>query len=306
MLWLGVPSRVMRRVLCCGAAFACLAPWPARANLPPPAGAGSELRDECLKAHEDAQVLRLDAKLVETKQALAACVVEGCPNAVRADCTEWMSQVVAATPSVVFAASSERGDETDVRVLMDGAELTLRLDGKAIELNPGPHTFRFELAPYPGIEQEVVLREGERERALAVRFGSAAAEPPPPPARAPISLPSEPPPPRPVPWVSVALGGVTLAAVASATTFGLIALNERRDKLDSCAPLCTDRQKRDVERPALAADISVAIALASGAAAIYTYWTRPELARPRTALKAPRLSCAVGAGASFLRYRGDF
>jgi hypothetical protein len=250
--------------------------------------------------------LRLDAKLVEAQRALGACMVEGCPNAVRADCTEWMSQVAAATPSVVFAATSARGDETHVRVLMDGAEVTLQLDGKAIELNPGPHTFRFELDPYPGIEQEVVLREGERERALAVRFGGPKLESPAPPAAAPSSVPRGPPLHRPVPWVSVALGGVTLAAVASATTFGLIALGERRDKLDSCAPLCSDRQKRDVERPALAADISVAIALVSGAAAVYTYWTRPELARPSSALKQPRLSCSVGTGASFLRYRGDF
>lgn len=295
----------MHVVLRCSAALACATPGPAQADPKATPGAGNELREECLRAHEEAQVLRLESRLVEAKRALAACMLEGCPNAVRADCTEWLPEVVAATPSVVFAATSERGDETHVRVLMDGAELTLQLEGKAIELNPGPHTFRFELAPYPGIEQEVVVREGERERALAVRFGAPKPELPPPPAATPVSVPSGPPH-RPVPWVSVALGGVTLAAVASATTFGLIALGERRDKLDSCAPLCSDRQKREVERPAWAADISVAVALVSGAAAIYTYWTRPELARPRAALKEPRLSCSVGSSASFLRYRGDF
>lgn len=256
-------------------------------------------------SHEDAQVLRLDGKLLEAKRALLACIEEGCPNAVRADCTEWMSQVVATTPSVVLAATSERGDETRVRVLMDGKELTQQLDGKSIELDPGPHSFRFELAPYPTIEQEVVLREGEHERALVVRFASAKPKPGPPTPAAPL-VSAVGPAPRPVPWVSYALGGVTLAAIGSATTFGLIALNERRDKLDSCAPLCSDRQKRDVERPALAADISVAIALISGGAAIYTYWARPERALERWLAKEPRLSCSLGIHASFLRYRGDF
>jgi hypothetical protein len=189
---------------------------------------------------------------------------------------------------------------------MDGTELTRALDGKAIELDPGPHTFRFELDPYPAVEQRLVLREGEHERSVAVRFvnekpAPEQPAPPAPPANA-MSVPAQ----RPIPWVTYALGGVTLAAIGSATTFGLIALNKRSDKLASCAPLCSERDKREVERPALAADISVAIALIAGGATIYTYWTRPELGLHRWLAATPRLSCSLGAQSSFLQYSGDF
>lgn len=307
MVWLGALDRVTRSFVCCGAAAGCLLPRAAQAEATAtPSAVDSESQDECLKAHENAQLLRLDSKLVQAKRALAACAVQACPSAVRDDCTEWMSQVVTATPSVVLAASSERGDETQVRVLMDGSELTRRIEGRAIELDPGAHVFRFELSPYAAVEQKVVLREGERGRVVTVRFARERPEPhallPPAPGANVASAPAH----RPVPWITYALGGASLAAIGSATAFGLIALNERSDKLDSCAPLCDGRETRDVERPALAADISVAVALISGGAALYTYWTRPEVALGRWLAKEPRLSCSLGAHASFLRYRGDF
>jgi hypothetical protein len=307
MVWPAALRRITHSLSCCAAAAGCLVPSLARAEAAAPrAASGGTQKDECLQAHESAQLLRLDTKLVEAKRALAVCSREGCPNAVRADCTEWLSQVNASTPSVVLAATSERGDENRARVSLDGAELTQELDGKAIELDPGPHTFRFELAPYPPVEQRLVLREGEHERSVAVRFANEEPPPKPPMPSAPpvgaMSRPAE----RPVPWITYALGGATLAAIGSATTFGLIALNRRSDKLASCAPLCSERDKRDVERPALAADVSVIIALVAGGATIYTYWTRPQLGLSRWLAATPQLSCSIGARASYLHYRRNF
>lgn len=308
MVWPAAPRRAMRRSWRCAVAAGCLLTGLARAEAPP--APGSVSKDQCLEAHENAQLLRLDGKLLEAKRALARCTLEGCPNAVRADCTGWLSQVITTLPSVVLAATSERGDENRVRVVMDGTELTRELDGKAIELDPGPHVFRFELAPYPAIEQRVVLREGEHERFVAVSFVSEKKQPTaqtsPAPAAPPAVSAASGPAQRPVPWITYALGGVTLAAMGSATTFGLIALNQRRNKLDSCAPLCSEHDKRDVERPALAADISVAIAVVAGGATIYTYWTRPELRLDRWLARASRLQCSIGPHASYLHYRGDF
>lgn len=312
MVWFGDLPRV---VLCCAALASCLFSYRAHAEAPVPAYPDpSQQRDLCLKAHERAQLLRLDIKLLEAKQALTECAAEACPNAVRADCAAWLAQLAETTPSIVLAATSDRGDETHVRVLMDGAELTTTLNGKAIELDPGPHTFRFELSPYAAVEREVVLREGEHERMLAVRFASVALPAEPPAAAAAPALAAETsapgplsPAPRPVPWLSYALGGLSLAAIGSATTFGLIALHERSDKLDSCAPLCSEHDKEQVERPALIADISVAVALISGGAAAYIYWTRPELAPPARPLSTlPSFSVSSRARAAFLRYRGDF
>jgi hypothetical protein len=38
----------------------------------------------------------------------------------------------------------------------------------ALALNPGQHVFRFEVAGKPGVEREVVLREGEKEKRVSV------------------------------------------------------------------------------------------------------------------------------------------
>ncbi|HWA76230.1 MAG TPA: hypothetical protein VG937_28015 [Polyangiaceae bacterium] len=301
MVWFGDLPRAVGR---CAVLAGCLLSHGVRAETLVSTPTSAEQREQCLKAHESGQLLRLDGKLVEAKRSLTACAAEACPNAVRADCTAWLAQLAESTPSIVLAATSERGDETRVRVLLDGAELTSNLDGKAIELDPGPHTFRFELSPYPAVERELVLREGERERMLAIRFEHAPAKPL--PQSSPVAAATAPAPPsaaagpRPVPWISYALGGLSLAAIGSATTFGLIALHERREKLDGCAPLCSGHDKADVELPALAADISVAVALIAGGAAAYTYWTRPEVAPP------PRISISSGTRFALLRYRGEF
>lgn len=301
MVWFGNHPRAVRR---CVVLASCLFSHGVRAESSFAPSALAEQREQCLKAHESGQLLRLDAKLVEAKRSLTLCAAEACPNAVRADCTAWLSQLAETTPSIVLAATSERGDETHVRVLLDGAELTSNLDGKAIELDPGPHSFLFELPPYLPLEREIVLREGERERMLAIRFEREPAKPlipgsPAPVAVAPVAQ-AVVPGPRPVPWISYALGGLSLAAIGSATTFGLIALHERREKLDGCAPLCSGHDKSDVELPAQAADISVAVALIAGGAAVYTYWTRPEVAQ------RPRISISSGTRFALLRYRGEF
>lgn len=240
----------------------------------------AELRSACLADHEAAQLARLDGKLVEAKRKLGACAFAECPSAVRADCTQWLAEVNNAIPSVVLAATSERGDEAHVHVYLDGAPLTDRLDGKAFELNPGQHRFRFELPPYAPREESLLLREGERERLVSTRFAALTPVAPratsaasaPPPVAPPVAQSS-----RPVPWITYALGGLAVAAVGTTTYFGLHALSEQREKLDSCAPLCESWEVREVERPALAADISIVVAVLAGGGAIYTYWTRPTV-----------------------------
>jgi hypothetical protein len=82
---------------------------------------------------------------------------------------------------------------------------------------------------------------------------------------------------RPVPWITYALGGLSLAAIGATTYFGLSAIGEQNEKLDTCAPLCSTAQIREVSRPALAADISLLVAVLAGGGAVYTYWTRPAL-----------------------------
>ncbi|WP_438002208.1 hypothetical protein WMF26_24065 [Sorangium sp. So ce185] len=143
----------------------------------------------CAAAYERAQGLRRDGKLLAAREALIACSQPTCPAAAVADCGPWLAEVEKSLPTVVIAAKDAHGRERlDVRVLVDGRPLAAALDGKALPVDPGPHTFRYEPASGPAVEERVLIREGEKNRAITVTLGASSAgapASPPPPAAAP-------------------------------------------------------------------------------------------------------------------------
>ncbi|XXY50055.1 hypothetical protein WME91_02750 [Sorangium sp. So ce269] len=127
----------------------------------------------CAAAYERAQGLRRDGKLIAAREALIACSQPTCPAAAVADCGPWLAEVEKSLPSVVIAARDAGGRERlDVRVLVDGRLLAAALDGKALPVDPGPHTFRYEPAGGPAVEERVLIREGEKNRAITVILGA--------------------------------------------------------------------------------------------------------------------------------------
>src|SRR6185503_13420460 len=144
-----VPALVFAAaVLHAGPLFAQVAAPPAETPAP-------ESREACLSNHEQAQVLRIDKKLVAARNAARACAVTACPAAVRADCTEWVGELSKLIPTLLLVAESDSGDLENVRVTIDGTLLTEKLDGTAIEVEPGPHLLRFEYKSEPAVERSV-------------------------------------------------------------------------------------------------------------------------------------------------------
>ncbi|WP_437616872.1 hypothetical protein WMF20_23505 [Sorangium sp. So ce834] len=134
----------------------------------------------CAAAYERAQGLRRDGKLLAAREALIACSQPTCPAAAVADCGPWLAEVEKSLPTVVIAARDAHGRERlDVRVLVDGRPLAAALDGKALPVDPGPHTFRYEPASGPAVEERVLIREGEKNRAITVILGASSAGAPP-------------------------------------------------------------------------------------------------------------------------------
>jgi hypothetical protein len=134
------------------------------------ASAGADERaDEkqaCASAAEEAEQLRIDARLMAARERLLRCSRPGCPAAVRSDCAEWMTEVAAAMPTVVLAVRDARGqDVLGALVSVDGVPIAQGLDGKALEVDPGVHKFRFESAGAE-VEQVVLVRQGEKSRAI--------------------------------------------------------------------------------------------------------------------------------------------
>ncbi len=87
------------------------------------------------------------------------------PEPVRDDCSEQLNEVQKLLPTVVFEVRSVDGaDETDVRVNMDGAPLATKLDGQAMAVDPGQHTFRFEADGFAPVDLPLLVREADKAR----------------------------------------------------------------------------------------------------------------------------------------------
>jgi hypothetical protein len=107
--------------------------------------AAADDKQACVAASEKAQQLRSAGKLGEARDQLNICGRSECPKLIQQDCTQWMSEVLANMPSVVPGAKDRKGrDLVDVRLSVDGKVATEMLDGKALVLDPGVHTFLFE------------------------------------------------------------------------------------------------------------------------------------------------------------------
>ncbi len=143
--------------------------------LPAVANAGPDVQ-ACLSASEKGQKARSAGRLREAHEHFLVCGAEGCPALVKNDCVNWNADLLRSMPSVVFGARDKAGrDLFDVTVSMDGEVLVKKLDGKAVSVDPGPHTFRFEHAGFGPITEKVLVKEGERARVFNVTFDTAAA-----------------------------------------------------------------------------------------------------------------------------------
>lgn len=244
------------------------APAPAEADAPAP------VKLACIQRHEEAQVSRKQGRLLATRSALLACSRADCPDAIRADCVDWLDDVNRSIPSVVVTARDRGADVTDVRVFVDGELTATHLTGGALEADPGEHHFRFESPHGPPLERTLLLAEGVRNRLIEVEL----APPPPPPA----------PRPAPVPW-SLAnhplqrsdymFAGLAVAGLATAAAFGAWAIHERHTLDQSCAPFCADADLQPVRAKLVAGDVALGAALVALAVGSARYLSRPAVRR---------------------------
>lgn len=130
---------------------------------------------ECLAEAAAGQKLQATKKLVEARQQFLACSAATCPSAVRNDCANRYYAADHELPSVVIAAKNPTGaDIAGVSVSIDGQPLGPRLDGIAVPVNAGVHMFHFESVGRPSVDQQVLVREGEKNQPVAVVLGSPA------------------------------------------------------------------------------------------------------------------------------------
>jgi len=257
------------------------------------ATAHAQDKQACVSAYEEGQQLRKAGKLTSARARLLTCAQEGCPAVLRKDCTVWVAEVEHATPTVTLAVRGPTGkDVVDVAVSLDGKPLATHLDGKALPVDPGPHTFRFELAG-EARDETILVKEGERERAVLADFQ-------PPGARtASLSASSVPMPERArrAPAGTWIFGAIGVAGVGTSLGFGLWGMSEK-GKLDACKPNCDASAVDKVRTKFLVADVGLFVGVGSLVVATILYVTRGE-APIETGLH-------VDVGPTDLRLRGTF
>ena len=225
----------------------------------------------CIAAHADGQVLRTQKQLIAARERFLACAVRDCPELVRKDCTQFLAEVTASTPTLVLAAvASGDRDLTQVSVDLDGKPLAPRLDGSAIPIDPGEHELTFRAADGRVRQYRIVARESEKGRRVVAEFTADGGD-----------APGDARPSAVVPPLAYVLGGVGVAALGSFAYFGL-----RGRSTEDCAPECSRSEVDRMRSQYLAADISLGVAVVSLGAATYVFFSQRGASRaeaPRTA-----------------------
>lgn len=213
----------------------------------------------CAKASEEAQEMRSAGRLRSSRGRLRVCIRDVCPGVIRADCATWLAEVEAAMPTVVIDARDAAGhDVVDVEVTVDGEPFAGSLDGKALAIDPGAHTFRYERRGAEVVEQDILIREGQKDRLLDVTLKSPAANGP--------------------PVAAFALAAVAVASTVGYAYFGISAQQGADNLRRTCAPKCAESSVDDLRGQAVAANVlfGVAVVAVAGAAVAWlTHSTEP-------------------------------
>jgi hypothetical protein len=281
-------------------------------------------KEQCISANESAQDLRRAGHMREARTQLMMCVADTCPGPVREDCATRISEIDAATPSVIFEVRDESDkDLSAVRVTMDGHPLLDKLDGTATRLDTGPHKFEFTADGFRTETRDLVLREGDKNRRERIVLVAPTAAPP--STEAPAAPQETAPAPAPPGaeahpagggdgstqrMIGLTLGGVGGVGVVVGAIFGIVAKSTFDHAHNSeCGPAanysdsrtCSPQGASDVQSAYGQATVSTVAfiagaALLAGGASLY-------LTAPRG---APAVATSVGVGPGGISLRAGW
>jgi len=260
---------------------------------------------DCLSATESSLTLRNQHKLRDARAQLLICSAATCPADIRSECVRRVAEVNAAIPTVVFEMKDAAGNDlTGVRVDIDGSVLAEHLEGTALSIDPGEHTFTFARAGDPPVQKVFVIREGEKDRRERVVLGPVAIAAA--PAAVPAVVAQAPVAPAPAPsyWTGRRIGAVVLAAAGVAgigvgAGFGLAAMSRHDDAEKVCPHACADQHGVDLWNSARSAGTISTVAFIAGGVALAggaVLWLTG-----RTETGAPPTQVTLGPGTLSLR-----
>ena len=238
----------------------------------------------CVDAHAWGQQLRIRGGYREAEKSFVVCSSNVCPAVIRAECVQWLGEIRTTMPTAVVVAFDAAGRETaEVKTYLDDKLIAERAAGLPVRLDAGEHVLRFVSADGRTIERSIIIRAGQKNRRLVVRFAEAPLPVRPAPAGA--SEPKESPHPaheepareqdssakasavkRPIGYGLLTLGA---AGFVSATYFGLDAKSDERDLMDTCAPNCAQSDVDPMRRKYLVSDISLGVGVVAAGVGVW-------------------------------------
>ncbi len=239
------------------------------------AAAHADDREQCATAADQAQQLRDEGKYRRARDQLLVCARDVCPTPIKRDCLEWLTQVETTAPTVVFGAKDGSKDLSEVKVYVDGAAVTERLDGKPVQMDLGKHTVKFE---YQGQtrEEEVIIGAGLKNRNVTVTFGA----PAPAGTAAGLSPTTVSPPEEKGKAGSIVpaliVGGIGVVALGSFAVFGLGGKSDVDNLEKTCKGSCAQSDVDAASSKLLIADISLGVGVVALGVATYLILTRTK------------------------------
>ncbi|MDB4946332.1 MAG: hypothetical protein JWP97_5866 [Labilithrix sp.] len=247
------------------ASIACVG-GAARAQRPASAVVGT-----CIDAAEDAQRQSRAGHLLAARARTEQCLDARCPPAIRRDCDAFRTEVTRRIPSVVVRVRDAAGrDLADAALRLDDA--VVPLDGRAREVDPGPHEVVASAPGFVSARRHVIVEEGSAAETIELRLTPLpvtvpVAETPAAPAgtsRAPIT------------WIaSGSLGAVGLVGLGLFTGLGLSTDADYRELQRRCEPRCTDAERDGIHRRYQVVDVALAVGVVAAVAAVVVYLVGP-------------------------------
>jgi hypothetical protein len=238
------------------------------------------------------------------------CSSDSCPIAVRKDCIAGATQLDVDVPTITFSVQGPDGNDLSaVTVKLDGQPLLDHLDGKAVDVDPGSHVFRFEAPGLPAVEKTIVLSQGVKNRQEQLMLGE--------PKHPVVPVVVPPPPPPPVRQSKLRTDGILVAGgglivLAGGAIAGLVATLEWSAAKDACGAkfpdACMNPSLASSDRSATVTAGTVAdIALGVGGVALVTGAAMILLApAPGAQTAGLRLTPVIGPTSTGLMVGGSF
>ncbi len=226
--------------------------------------AGADTKKDCAAAYEASQEQRSSGKLRAAKESLVTCSQSACPAFIKKDCAKWLSDVEGSIPTVVFGAKAGNEQLSDVKVTVGDQVLAESLDGKAVPMDPGTHTFVFESAKHGKKELKLVVKEGAKAQQVELVFDApkgAGDDQPSTQTRDTATVGTETV--KGSKTLAYVLMGVGAVGVGGFAYFGLSGNSDKSALECADSKTCTDDDLAPIEKKYLYADIALGVGLVS-------------------------------------------